>query len=302
MREHAEQWLKILCWTLVAILLFQTGRALVRNHPFGNIVLPVPPTLVSSTPEPAPGGPTATSPTGGGSAPGKPPSLSPTNSTGGTNLVPALNATNLNTTNLPALASTNQPTANALVATNAKPLTATNPPVQPTTSLSATNTGKSVTNSSLSATNISSSPTNGTPSATNGPVALAGQSAKAHSPHPHRMGPGGPSQPAPDLPPLVQARIGKIVDSELLGPVMHPQPMALLGIAGDVAFLRTDSGETGLVKVGDALGDLKLLRIGINRILVEQNGQPKELTIFSGMGSESLLNTSDKSSNETTNH
>jgi len=300
MREHAEQWLKILCGILVAILLFQTGRALVRNHPFGNIVLPVPPTLGSSNPEPAPGGPTATSPANGAPMPGKTATLPPTNSPGGTNLVATLNATNLSPTNLPPLSSTNQPTTNALVATNA--------PVPPTISvstnggLSTTNLGSSATNSSLSATNISSSPTNGTPSATNGPVALAGQSAKAHSPHPHRMGPGGPGQPAPDLPPLVQARIGKIVDSELLGPVMHPQPMALLGIAGDVAFLRTDSGETGLVKVGDALGDLKLLRIGINRILVEQNGQPKELTIFSGMGSESLLNTSDKSSNETTNH
>ena len=273
MREHAEQWLKILCGILVAILLFQTGRALVRNHPFGNIVLPVPPTLGSSNPEPAPGGPTATSPANGAPMPGKTATLPPTNSPGGTNLVATLNATNLSPTNLPPLSSTNQPTTNALVATNA--------PVPPTISVS--------TNGGLSTTNLGSSATNGPP-------------VRKHSARPPRMGPGGPGQPAPDLPPLVQARIGKIVDSELLGPVIHPQPMALLGIAGDVAFLRTDSGETGLVKVGDALGDLKLLRIGINRILVEQNGQPKELTIFSGMGSESLLNTSDKSSNETTNH
>ena len=83
---------------------------------------------------------------------------------------------------------------------------------------------------------------------------------------------------------------------------MHPQPMALLGIAGEVAFLRTDSGQSGLVKAGDTLGDLKLLRIGINRVLVEQNGQPRELTIFSGMGSDSLLTTSNTSSNEITNH
>ena len=33
----------------------------------------------------------------------------------------------------------------------------------------------------------------------------------------------------------------------------------------------------------------KLLRIGINRVLIEQDGQQKELTIFSGYGSESLL-------------
>jgi hypothetical protein len=65
--------------------------------------------------------------------------------------------------------------------------------------------------------------------------------------------------------------------------------MALLGIAGEDAFLRTASGQTGLVKEGDSLGDLKLLRIGINRVLVEENGEKKELTIFSGYGGESLL-------------
>ena len=70
---------------------------------------------------------------------------------------------------------------------------------------------------------------------------------------------------------------------------MRPLPMALLGIAGDVAFLRTASGQTGLEKEGDSLGDLKLLRIGINRVLVEQDGQKKELMIFSGYGGESLL-------------
>ena len=62
-----------------------------------------------------------------------------------------------------------------------------------------------------------------------------------------------------------------------------------MGIAGDVAFLRSANGQTGMVKEGDSLGDLKLLRIGINRVLVEQGGQKKELTIFSGYGSDSLL-------------
>ena len=105
-------------------------------------------------------------------------------------------------------------------------------------------------------------------------------------------------KPADDLPPVVQARIGRIVDSEILGPVMHPLPMALLGIAGDVAFLRADSGQTGLVKEGDSLGELKLLKIGINRVLVEKDGQKSELTIFSGYGGESLL----PKQNDETNH
>ena len=70
---------------------------------------------------------------------------------------------------------------------------------------------------------------------------------------------------------------------------MRPLPMALLGIAGEVAFLRSANGQTGLVKEGDSLGDIKLLRIGINRVLIEQDGQKKELTIFSGYGSDSML-------------
>jgi hypothetical protein len=98
-----------------------------------------------------------------------------------------------------------------------------------------------------------------------------------------------PGKRADDLPPVVQARISRIVDSEILGPVMHPLPMALLGIAGDVAFLRTATGQTGLVKEGDALGEIKLVKIGINRVLIEQDGQKKELMIFSGYGGESLL-------------
>jgi hypothetical protein len=108
--------------------------------------------------------------------------------------------------------------------------------------------------------------------------------------------PGG--KRGPDLPPAVQARISRITDSEILGPVMHPLPMALLGIAGDVAFLRSDSGQTGLVKPGDSLDNLKLLRIGVNRVLIEQDGQKKELTIFSGYGSDSLLQ--NDSTNENT--
>jgi hypothetical protein len=63
--------------------------------------------------------------------------------------------------------------------------------------------------------------------------------------------------------------------------------------------LRADSGQTGLVKEGDSLDDIKLLRIGVNRVLIEQGGQKKELMIFSGYGGDSLLPTD--STNET-NH
>ena len=44
-----------------------------------------------------------------------------------------------------------------------------------------------------------------------------------------------------------------------------------------------------MIKAGDDLGGIKLLRVGINRVLVEEGGNKKELTIFSGFGGESLL-------------
>ncbi len=107
-----------------------------------------------------------------------------------------------------------------------------------------------------------------------------------------------PGKSGGDLSPAMQTRISKIVDSEILGPVIRPLPMALLGIAGEFAFLRSPSGQTGLVKEGDSLGELKLLRIGINRVLVEQNGQKEELMIFSGFGGDSLLSTNTPNEND----
>jgi hypothetical protein len=63
----------------------------------------------------------------------------------------------------------------------------------------------------------------------------------------------------------------------------------LLGIAGADVFLRAPNGQSGLVRVGGDLGGIKLLRVGTNRVLVEEAGVKKELTIFNGSGSESLL-------------
>jgi len=95
--------------------------------------------------------------------------------------------------------------------------------------------------------------------------------------------------PKSDLPPAVQARVDKIVQSEVLGAVVRPLPMALLGIAGKDAFLRGPDGQTGLVREGEEFGTLKVLRIGTNRVLIEHEGQKKELILFSGFGSETLL-------------
>ena len=65
--------------------------------------------------------------------------------------------------------------------------------------------------------------------------------------------------------------------------------MALLGIAGKDAFIRTPNGQTGLLREGEELGGIKLLKIGTNRVLIEQDKQEKELTLFSGFGSDTLL-------------
>jgi hypothetical protein len=97
------------------------------------------------------------------------------------------------------------------------------------------------------------------------------------------------ASPRSDLPPAVQARVDRIVQSEVLGAVVRPLPMALLGIAGKDAFIRGADGQTGLVREGEEFGTLKVLRIGTNRVLVEHEGQKKELILFSGFGGETLL-------------
>jgi hypothetical protein len=90
------------------------------------------------------------------------------------------------------------------------------------------------------------------------------------------------------LPAAVQSRLERITQSEILGPVMRPLPMALLGIAGEDAFLRTANGQTGLMRVGEELGGIRLLRIGTNRVLIEHEQKQKELTLHAGFGGESL--------------
>lgn len=102
-------------------------------------------------------------------------------------------------------------------------------------------------------------------------------------------GPPGRGQANLNLSPEAKARMDKIVQSEILGPVIRPQPMALIGIAGKDVFFRAPNGQTGLFREGEEMGGVKLLKVGVNRVLVEQDGQPKELMIFAGVGGESLL-------------
>jgi hypothetical protein len=136
-------------------------------------------------------------------------------------------------------------------------------------------------------TNITGTNASSKSKATNSPSAKSAMAGMNMSPSMMRSGGGRPG--ASDLPPEIKARVDRIYESELFGQVMRPQPMALQGIAGNSAFLRSPSGQTGLVKEGDSLGEIKLLRIGVNRVLVEQDGQKSELTIFNGYGGESLM-------------
>ncbi len=105
---------------------------------------------------------------------------------------------------------------------------------------------------------------------------------------------GSPSttRPVPvpvQVPPDIAARVEKIKESQVLGMVMRPPPMALLGIAGADAILRGPNGEMGVIRKGEELGGVKLLEIGINRVLVQHDGKTNELVLFGGIGSESLL-------------
>jgi hypothetical protein len=91
--------------------------------------------------------------------------------------------------------------------------------------------------------------------------------------------------------PRHQAAIEKVNKSGIFGAPPKPRPSELTGIAGDMAFISLPSGETKAMVVGQTEAGLTLLKIGTNRVLVQEDGEEKELTIYSGMGGESLKNT-----------
>lgn len=303
MRERSEQVLRIICLVLGALLILQLSLHILRRDPLAKLQIPPLPSLTDA-PETQPSG------KGTNLVAARTASKSGTNAlanngaaTSSVALAPVKGATNLASTEpraentnagtagpieasgLPASETVRDPSAvvsargsNAAMARNVTDLVgaSSNLLAHSATGRSASRGAKPDTNS----TKPLSAARNGTNLLPHSDLTMGGMGP------PGRFGQG----PKPkDLPPPIQARVDRITESELLGPVMRPLPMALLGIAGDVAFIRGANGQTGLVKAGDKLGELKLLRIGVNRVLVEDEGEKKELTMFSGYGSDSLL-------------
>lgn len=302
MLERSERMLKIICLGLAAIMLYELVGAVLRHNPLEHMSIPVLPSLAAA-PDAKKSGPETNSLTS--KAGGKPVTNSQATKDSdkpGTNQVVAgasgKQGTNSATaaesehkgTNADSARVSNKLESNAVPAEGAAVKT-TNSVPSPALDTTETNLiagpEKKETNM-IAGTNMASG-TNG-PAVTN---LVSGSNSVS------RLTPGKmamnfnplqrPVKKAAELPPVIQARIDKITDSEILGPVIRPVPLGLLGIAGEYAFLRAPSGQTELVKEGAEMGGIKLLKIGINRVLVEEAGEQKELTIFEGYGGDSLL-------------
>lgn len=288
MRKHLEKILRLTCLALGALLIFQAARAIIRSNPLAKVNIPQVPTLATETNEMAsakntnaPMKKAETNVQFAAHAKMTSASLkTETNSVAVTNEL----AISTNAPDVPhfSLDPTNAVSVSreAGSGTNGNEINATNQ----TASLSAKDVMLTAANSNSVHSTEMSAKTNATAPI----VAKHSSGSRPNVPMPGRPGMRG-GKPLPELPFDIQARVDRIYESELFGQVMHPVPAGLMGIAGNMAFLRSSSGQTGLVKEGDSLGEMKLLRIGINRVLVEEKGEQKELMIFDGYGGESLL-------------
>lgn len=277
MREKPEVIVKYICLGLGALLFIQFVRIIWNANPLAHVAVPELPSLADDS--------SVTNSATVASSNATPPAHNAQiqKSSGGTNL-------SVLTTNIAATKKNIPATTNMAVAK--KNIPATN-------IVARTGTRTNVDVSLIHGTNtIANTNSNANTNAN----AIASHSGHKHR-RPNQMGDGmgfmqGQGQQKTTVTPVVQASIDRITDSEIFGPVFHPLPMALMGIAGNVAFLRSPDGQTGLVKEGDELGSIKLIKIGTNRVLIEEDGQKQELTIFDGAGGQTLL---DKSTNENNN-
>jgi hypothetical protein len=255
MLERSDRLLRMLCVVLAILLVAQWARVIFRRSPLAGVVIPSVPTLVAAT-NAAPDAGQATS-------------LARVSKKQETNAFPSSGA---------------MAAENGAKGTNTNALARA---VSSTTNGAGSVPGGEHTNV-VAKTNIATVPAPG--SGPHGPGRGMPSTGARGSPgsSPGLAGPPGQGV-SPALPPEVQSRIDRITDSEILAPANKPLPMALLGIAGRDVFLRTATGQTGLVKQGEDLGGVKILKVGINRVLVEEQGEKKELTISQGLGGESLM-------------
>jgi hypothetical protein len=295
MRERPQQVLKVTCLALAAFVLVQIGGVVMRVNPLAHVTIPSLPSL----PDDPLATDKSTNRTSTVASANKPTDQlghpSQTNSaSAGTNRAATTTASRQSTnsithrldakmeTNSVAGSAANQSQMNAAAAQSQTQIISNRVVMNEPHSAQTADTNSALAKSGLTNTDGMMPP----PPGGIGPVGLAFK--------PPRMA----GMKNPPLAPAAQARIDRITESEILGQVIRPLPMALLGIAGEVAFLRAPSGQTGLVKPGENLSEIKLLRIGTNRVLIEQDGQEKELTIFSGLGGESLLSKQSGTANE----
>jgi hypothetical protein len=328
MRERVAQILKIVCVGLTALLLVQLVKIAFRVNPLSGLAVPQVPSLpadtnaappaVAANKPPRPAG--TNSPVAANSTNAAAPKKLKHSESNAAAIVAGPTATNAATSVTQGIG-TNVVTSSAVadnkpativareVETNAAPLVAAkvpatnNPGANLTIATLPTNTIAAGTNIVVAKLPVGTNHVASVSAKTNLTNSAIAKASVPRLPAGVMIGGlGGRGGPPPKLPPEIQARVDRVVESEILAPVMHPMPMALLGIAGKFAFLRAPSGQTGLVKEGDDLGEIKLLRIGTNRVLVEQDGQKKELMIFSGLGGESLMPKPTETSDETTKH
>jgi hypothetical protein len=270
MLDRFERPVKIVCLALALLLAWQLGSLILSGDPLANLRIPPLPTLPGATNELANPVAKETNAT--------PVKKTGTNAPNGTNAALGTNAVH---------------DTNAVRGTNAVGLTNA---VGITNAVGGTNLVAALTNASRAGdpgrTNAASgpgdrgSPRAGAPGAM--PVLPPGMTPDMMAGG--MMGGGRAGVPKKiELPPEAKARVERIIDSEVFGPVMRPVPMALIGISEDEAFIRATNGQTGSVKVGGQFSGIKLLRVGVNRVLVEQDGDQKELTLFGGVGGESLM-------------
>jgi hypothetical protein len=264
MFERLERPAKILCLAMAVLLVWQLGGLILRGDPLAHLKIPPLPVLPGATNEPAK------------------PAHKETNA-------PVANKTGTNGTNA-AIGTNVSSGTNATIVTNA---------AKGTNAMIGTNAGNGTnmakgTNTLAKTTNALAAgekrPTNAMPGMT--PEMMAnmppGMMANMSPEMLAKMKGGGMAMKKIELPADVQARVDQIVDSEVFGRVVRTR-LALVGIADQEAFIRATNGQTGPLKVGGEMAGIKLLRIGVNRVLIEQDGEKKELTLFTGIGGESLL-------------